>query len=191
MAGLEHLLTAAQQLEWLRQGLRAPFSSLQDFLLAGGWVLKWILLAALLLWGLIVERYWFLWRIYPAEQTLRCAQWRQRGDRRSWPARCIRELLMSELKVSMNAPLPLIRVVVPMAPLMGLLGTVTGMLEVFDALEQHGNVDVRAMSAGVSHAMVSTLAGLVVSLVGLLFYTQLAGRVARESERLKDLFRVG
>lgn len=168
--------------------LVAPFTSLQDFLLAGGWVLKWILLAALLLWAMILERYWFLWRIYPAEQALRYSAWQARAEHRSWAARRIREQLMSELKVTLSAPLPLIRVIVPLSPLLGLLGTVTGMLEVFDALQQRGSTDVRAMAAGVSHAMVATLAGLVVSLVGLFFYTQLNGRVQRESARLQTLF---
>lgn len=172
----------------LRAGISAPFTSLQDFLLAGGWVLKWILLLAFFLWAMILERYWFLWRVYPAEQSLRHAQWRERADHRSWYSRRIREGLMSELKVALNAPLPLIRVVVPLSPLLGLLGTVTGMLEVFDALQQRGDADVRAMAAGVSHAMVATLAGLVVSLVGLFFYTQLNGRVLRETEQLQELF---
>ncbi len=179
MIGLEHML---------RTGLSAPFSSMQDFLQAGGWVLRWILLLALFLWAMVLERYWFLWRIYPAEKSLRYDRWRARADHCSWYAQRIREGLVSELKVGMNAPLPLIRLVVPLSPLLGLLGTVTGMLEVFDALQQRGNTDVRAMAAGVSHAMVSTLAGLVVSLVGLFFYTQLRGRVQRETARLQRLF---
>lgn len=179
MTGLEHAIS---------EGLSAPFTSLQNFLLAGGWVLKWILLVALFLWTMILERYWFLWRTYPSEQALRYHRWQERADHASWYARQVRDCLVSELKVSMNAPLPMIRVVVPLAPLLGLLGTVTGMLEVFDALQQRGHTDIRAMAAGVSHAMVATLSGLVVSLVGLFFYTQLHGRVQRESEQLQELF---
>lgn len=188
--GLEHVFDAVAQAAWLHEALRAPFASLRDFLAAGGWVLRWIIAVALFLWALVLERYWYLWRVYPAQQAARLAQWRARGERHSWTARCVREMLISELKVAMSAPLPLIRVVVPLAPLMGLLGTISGMLEVFDALQQHGDVDVRAMSAGVSHAMVATLAGLVVSLVGLLFYTQLGSRIARRTARLQDLFPV-
>jgi len=168
-------------------GLAAPFESVGDFMHLGGWVLKWILGAALVMWVLILERYWYFARIHPAELKRRLGQWLARGERRSWYARRIREQLISELKVGMELTLPLIRVMVPLAPLLGLLGTVTGMLEVFDAMTAAGQSDVRAMAYGVSHAMISTLAGLVVSLLGLFFSVQLGSRVRAEAERLPDL----
>ncbi|HZR37613.1 MAG TPA: MotA/TolQ/ExbB proton channel family protein [Nevskia sp.] len=171
----------------LAAGFAAPFESVADFFQLGGWVLKWILLAALAMWTLILERYWYFWRIHPAELRGRLGQWLARGERRSWHAHRIREQLISELKVGMSVTLPLIRVMVPLAPLLGLLGTVTGMLEVFDAMTAAGQSDVRAMAYGVSHAMISTLAGLVVSLLGLFFSVQLSSRVRHESERLPDL----
>ena len=171
----------------LSAGLAAPFESVDDFFHLGGWVLKWILLAALGMWTLILERYWYFARIHPAELRQRLGQWTQRRERRSWHARRIREQLISELKVGLSMTLPLIRVMVPLAPLLGLLGTVTGMLEVFDAMTSAGQSDVRAMAYGVSHAMISTLAGLVVSLLGLFFSVQLTSRVRAESERLPDL----
>jgi biopolymer transport protein ExbB len=168
-------------------GFSAPFESVGDFFHLGGWVLKWILLAALVMFTLILERYWYFGRIHPPEMRRRLAQWAARAERRSWYAHRIREQLISELKIGMSATLPLIRVMVPLAPLLGLLGTVTGMLEVFDAMTAAGQSDVRAMAYGVSHAMISTLAGLVVSLLGLFFSVQLSSRVQVESERLPDL----
>ena len=171
----------------LAAGFAAPFESVGDFFQLGGWVLKWILLAALAMWVLILERYWYFARIHPAEIRHRLGRWLARTERRSWYARRIREQLISELKVGMSVTLPLIRVMVPLAPLLGLLGTVTGMLEVFDAMTSVGQSDVRAMAYGVSHAMISTLAGLVVSLLGLFFSVQLSSRVRAESERLPDL----
>ncbi len=165
----------------------APFESADDFLHLGGWVLKWIVLAALVMWTLILERYWYLWRVHRLELNRRLAQWAARPERSSWIARRIREQLISELKIGLSAPLPLIRVMVPLAPLLGLLGTVTGMLEVFDAMTAAGQADVRAMAYGVSHAMIATLAGLVVSLFGLFFSVQLGARVRAASERLPDL----
>ncbi|MDB5986174.1 MAG: MotA/TolQ/ExbB proton channel family protein [Nevskia sp.] len=170
-------------------GLRAPFDSVGEFFHLGGWVLKWIVLAAIVMWTLIIERYWYLRRVLPGELATRRAEWKARPERRSWYARRVREQLISELKVGMNWTLPLIRVVVPLAPLLGLLGTVTGMLEVFDAMTAQGQTDVRAMANGVSHAMISTLAGIVVSLNGLYFAVQLSTRVQHESERLPDLLR--
>jgi biopolymer transport protein ExbB len=178
---------AASFTDVLAAGLAAPFESVGDFFHLGGWVLHWILGAAVVMWVLILERYWYFARIHPAELKRRLGQWLARVERRSWYARRIREQLISELKVGMEVTLPLIRVMVPLAPLLGLLGTVTGMLEVFDAMTAAGQSDVRAMAYGVSHAMISTLAGLVVSLLGLFFSVQLGSRVRAEAERLPDL----
>lgn len=172
----------------LLQAIALPLQSVEDFLHLGGWVLLVILAAALAMWTLILERYWYLRRIHPQALEARRAEWLARADRRSWSAQRIREQLLSELKIGLDSTLPLIRVMVPLAPLLGLLGTVTGMLEVFDAMTAAGQADVRAMAYGVSHAMIATLAGLVVSLNGLFFAVRLGTQVRAESERLPDRF---
>ena len=171
----------------LSAGLTDPFESVDEFFHLGGWVLKYILLAAFVMWTLILERYWYLLRVHPQRLRHRQAVWQKRAERQSWCARRIREQLISELKIGMEATLPLIRVMVPLAPLLGLLGTVTGMLEVFDAMTAAGQSDVRAMAYGVSHAMISTLAGLMVSLLGLFFSVRLTSRARGVAERLPDL----
>jgi biopolymer transport protein ExbB len=171
----------------LAAGFAAPFESVGDFFHLGGWVLKWILFAALVMWTLILERYWYFARIHPGEFRHRLALWMARRERRSWHAHRIREQLISELKVGMSSTLPLIRVMVPLAPLLGLLGTVTGMLEVFDVMTLRGSADARTMAGGVSHAMVSTMSGLAVSLSGMFFVNRFTARVQRETELLNDV----
>lgn len=165
-----------------------PRDSWEDFLRLGGWVVQVILVASLAMWVLILERYWYLRRVHPQRLAERKAEWAARGERRSWIAQRIRDQLLSELKVGLSATLPLIKVMVPLAPLLGLLGTVAGMLEVFDAMTAAGQADVRAMAYGVSHAMVATLAGLVVSLLGLFFSVRLAARVRWQIDRLPERF---
>ena len=78
-----------------------------------------------------------------------------------------------------------------MAPLLGLLGTVMGMLQVFDAMAMSKGGDTRAMADGISHAMIATMAGLVVSVIGLFFSNLFASRVRVETERLNDLIAPG
>jgi biopolymer transport protein ExbB len=175
-------------LDQLSEALLAPFSSVEDFFALGGWVLKVILAAAVIMWTLILERGWYFARIHPRALAVRQSEWLGRAERHSWTAHRIREQLISQLKIGMDATLPLIRVMVPLAPLLGLLGTVTGMLEVFDAMTAAGQADVRAMAYGVSHAMIATLSGLIVSLNGLYFAVLLSSRVRRESQRLPDAF---
>lgn len=167
--------------------LLLPFTSSATVIEAGGWVLPWIFLTALIMWTLIAERWWYFRKLFPALRAELQAQWQARSEHRSWSARQIRAMLISQAAVSMGAPLPLLRVTVPIAPLLGLLGTVTGMLEVFDGMLIHGAADARSMAFGVSHAMVATLAGLVVSVSGLYFANHFQRRVQHETELLGDL----
>ena len=75
--------------------------------------------------------------------------------------------MISRLNAGMSSNLQVLRVLVPMAPLLGLLGTVSGMLNVFDSMAARGSADARSMATGVSEAMICTLTGLAVSISGL------------------------
>ncbi|MGH8540665.1 MAG: MotA/TolQ/ExbB proton channel family protein [Stenotrophobium sp.] len=172
---------------WLPQALTAPFQSVQDFFDAGGPVLWAIFVAALVMWTLILERFWYFMKIFPREQADLQRLWMQRVDHHSWYARRIRTMLISQANVTMGSTLPIMRVVIPMCPLLGLLGTVTGMLEIFDVMTLQGSADARTMASGVSHAMVSTLSGLAVSLSGMFFVHRFQTRVVRETDLLNDL----
>jgi biopolymer transport protein ExbB len=172
---------------WLPDALTAPFRSIQDFFDAGGPVLWLIFAAALVMWTLIIERWWYFRKIFPREQLALQQLWEQRHDHRSWYARRIRSMLISQANVAMGSTLPIMRVVIPMCPLLGLLGTVTGMLEVFDVMTLSGSADTRTMAGGVSHAMVSTMSGLAVSLSGMFFVNRFQSRVERETQRLNDV----
>ena len=66
-----------------------------------------------------------------------------------------------------------------------------GMLQVFDAMAFSRGGDTRAMADGISHAMIATMAGLVVSVIGLFFSNLFASRVRVEAERLHDLIAPG
>jgi biopolymer transport protein ExbB len=170
-------------LDWIM----LPTQPLIDFLDLGGWVVKWIALCAFVLWVLILERSWFFWRVLPRLRHGSIAQWQAREDHESWGAQRIRTAMLSELKQAMESGLPLIRVMVPMSPLLGLLGTVVGMLQVFDAMTVSRTADTRAMADGISHAMIATMAGLVVSLIGLFASYLLGSRVRQETRRLGAL----
>ena len=63
------------------------------------------------------------------------------------------------------------------APLLGLLGTVTGIIHSFNAIEAGGMGDPRALSGGIAEALICTVAGLCVAIPALIFYRYLRGRV--------------
>jgi biopolymer transport protein ExbB len=75
-----------------------------------------------------------------------------------------------------------------MCPLLGLLGTVGGMLEVFDSMAARGSADARSMASGISEAMICTLTGLAVSITGLYPAYYFRRKVRRETELLADRF---
>jgi biopolymer transport protein ExbB len=88
----------------------------------------------------------------------------------------------------MNANVQVLRVLIPMSPLLGLLGTVSGMLNVFDSMAARGSADARSMANGVSEAMICTLTGLAVSISGLYPVFYFKRKVRLETERLADRF---
>ena len=84
-------------------------------------------------------------------------------------------MIISDARIKAKANLPYIKVLVALAPFLGLLGTVTGMVEVFDVMAITGSGNARAMAAGISKATLPTMAGLVVAFAGLFFIHYLCG----------------
>lgn len=176
----------AELINVLPQELVDPLVSVDEMFHAGGPFVRWIFLSALVMWVLIVERYYFFAFTYPSRVRALKAEWQARASRKTWTARRIRDAMISEMNVAMKAGLPVMRVVIPICPLLGLLGTVGGMLEVFDVMAIKGAVDARAMAFGVSHAMICTLTGLGVAISGMFFVHRFHNRVQIETELLAD-----
>lgn len=162
------------------------FEAVRDFMELGGPVLRWIAVAIFFMWALIVERLvYFRTNMREHAASIR-ETWESRSERRSWNAQQIRESMISKFSLATNAGIPMIQTLVALCPLLGLLGTVTGMIKVFEVMAVSGSGNVRAMAAGVSQATVPTMAGMVGALSGVLLVTLLTRRAAREVEFLED-----
>ncbi len=159
-----------------------------DLLDGGGPFVIWIFLSGVVMWTLIIERYWYFARVLPKQSAEMLASWRARSEHQSWSARQIRWAMISKLNAGMTANMPLMRVLVPLSPLLGLIGTVSGMLEVFDAMALRGSADARTMANGVSEAMICTMTGLAVSITGLYPAYYFQSRARSETELLADHF---
>jgi biopolymer transport protein ExbB len=170
--------------------LFTPAAAVGELVQGGGPFVFWIFLCGVLLWTLIIERYWYFSRVLPAQSKAMQEDWGARSDHLSWSARQIRQSMISRLNAAMTANLPLMRVLVPLSPLLGLIGTVSGMLEVFDSMALRGSADARTMASGVSHAMICTLTGLAVSITGLYPVHYFQSRAKRETELLADHFTI-
>ena len=87
---------------------------------------------------------------------------------------------------ALNAMLPLLKIVSVVAPLLGLLGTVTGMIVTFQAITLYGAGDPKLMAGGISTALVTTVLGLVVAIPTVFLHTLVASRARRLTQILQE-----
>jgi biopolymer transport protein ExbB len=163
------------------------FVAVRDFFEAGGNVLYGILFVTVLMWTFIIERIWYFWFVMPGKIDEVKTLWDARADTTSWYAKQIRTALISEVSVESRRYLLVVKTLMAVLPLLGLLGTVTGMIAVFDVMAFAGTANARLMAAGVSKATIPTMSGLVAALSGLYFATWLEQKANREVERIEDL----
>lgn len=157
----------------IQYALIGVLESVRDFMEAGGPVLWIILVTAFLMWILIIERYWFIRLTYPSLVKVAGKNWDDRKDHHTWYAHRIREELISRISVQLHRGLIMLNTLVALCPLMGLLGTVFGMVQVFDVMAITGSGNARLMASGISMATIPTMAGMVVALSGLYFAARL------------------
>jgi biopolymer transport protein ExbB len=168
------------------QTLIDAFEAIRDFLELGGPVLRFIAFVILAMWILILER---LIYFRTGLQTLikdAFTRWEQRSERKSWHAHQIRERIVSEVRMAANQGVPMIQTLNVLCPLLGLMGTVTGMITVFEVMAISGTGNARSMAAGVSMATVPTMAGMVGALSGVFLVTILTRSVKRQMSFLED-----
>ena len=164
---------------------------LGDLLALGGNVLLIILLVTALMWTLIIERFIYHWFKHPKQMQVAMNLWRSRQEHQSWYARQYRQFLISRVCMPLERNIDLIKTLVILCPLLGLLGTVVGMLEVFDVMALTGSNSARSTAAGVSKATISTMAGMVVALSGLMVSVFLKRRATIFRELLGDRMPMG
>lgn len=162
------------------------FEQLLIFFERGGPVLVGILVVSTLLWIMIIERYWFLNFVYPRRLETIIKRWEERSDRASWYALRLREGLSTEIRLVLQSYLFPIQTITQVLPLLGLLGTVTGMIAIFDVITVFGTGNARGMADGISRALLPTTAGLTTAIVGLYFSANLKHRARIEQQKAQD-----
>ncbi len=162
------------------------FEAVNNFFHSGGPVLYWIAGLTFILWTLMLERSWYYLVGYRRDVKKVIAAWEARTERTSWYAHAIRDKLISETHIKINQNLSLIKTLIALCPLFGLLGTVTGMIEVFSVLSITGGGDAKSMAGGVSRATVPTMAGMVAALSGVFANIYISQKASRERELIEE-----
>ncbi len=164
-----------------------PFlETIRDFFELGGPVLNVIGILTIFMWMLIIERLVFMRTGYKRLVKNALVLWEARSDKSSWKAHQIRGRIISQVASSAEDHLGLIQTCVALCPLLGLLGTVTGMIEVFEVMAISGSGNPRSMASGVSKATVPTMSGMVAALSGVAMGAYLTNNARREREALTD-----
>jgi biopolymer transport protein ExbB len=161
------------------------FAVVRGFIEQGGTVLLAIAFVTAVMWSLILERLFYFRMGFRREALSVRATWKARADHASWNSRQIRQVLISDVSMDLNSSLSLIGTLVALCPMLGLLGTVTGMIEVFDVMAAGGG-NTRGMAAGVSKATLPTMAGMVAAISGMLFHVQLERFAEAQTDRLAE-----
>ena len=133
-----------------------------SFIDKGGDVLIIIFIVAFLMWAVILDKLFLHFFIYPETAAKSVSK-----------NKYISKKEFLETKLLLENGMVLIKISIIISPLLGLLGTVSGMIEVFDVISILGNSDPKAMSSGISRATIPTMAGMSVALSGIVFKTYL------------------
>lgn len=164
----------------------SAYEAVSRFMDMGGDVLWAIAVLLFFMWTLIFERIWYFKTGWKTDVARTIAAWEARSERQSWNARQIREKLISQASMQIHQYLPVIKTLVALCPLLGLLGTVTGMIEVFNIMAVTGGGDAKSMAGGVSRATVPTMAGMVAAISGVFANTYITRNAQRQSQFLED-----
>jgi len=154
---------------------------LGQFFYAGGWVLYAILAVGVLLATLLLERAVFRCVSYPRmkqqllEVLTSALDWRQQQS------------MVCDVDLALKEGFALAKTLIALCPLIGLLGTVIGMVHVFDALSISGTSDSRMMASGIARASFPTMSGMAVAVLGVLAYSRLQQWADTERRALRQL----
>jgi len=190
-----------------------------ELIKAGGWLMIPILLCSVIAMGIIIERLWYLQakRIMPKHLAAQVWHWHKTNNlddsrikdmKESSPLGRIlhaglinrhhsRDIMKEAIEdtgrqivAELERYLNTLGTIASISPLLGLLGTVIGMIKVFTAITVYGVGNSAVLAGGISEALITTATGLSVAIPSLMFYRYLRGRtdeliLAMEQESVK------
>ena len=165
--------------------LALPFTSLLDFFDRGGPVIIVLFVLAIVMTTLLIERLFFFISELKDLSDISVQEVSAYRDVNSWVLNKIKSKNISVINVAANRNLLLIQGLIALCPLLGLLGTVTGMIEVFDIMAITGTGNARAMASGIAKATLPTMTGLFISIVGLFLLTAIKSTIDKATLDIK------
>ena len=172
---------------------------MNDLLISGGWFIWPLLICSILLISIVIERLWFLQRrlvvpkgllrqvqnliqkeIFNLEYQEEISLTSQLGDLlqhcyqyRHYPRDFVEikaEEKAAEIQLILERNLSMLSTIASISPLLGLLGTVVGMITVFSNIDINGTANTDLLASGISEALITTAFGLIIAVPGIVFY---------------------
>ena len=172
---------------------------MNNLLISGGWFIWPLLVCSILLISIVLERLWFLQRRLVAPKgLLRQAQnliqkdaFHEQNQQEIAATSQLGDLLQhcyqyrlssrefveikaeekaSEIKLLLERNLSMLSTIASISPLLGLLGTVVGMITVFSNIDVNGSANTDLLAAGISEALITTAFGLIIAVPAIVFY---------------------
>lgn len=162
---------------------------LEELFVRGGPVLYLLFLLSGLIFYLLVDKYVFIF--FKSKNFLinSVDDFSNEYSPSNTDYRFIQNTLISSVKREANKNIKILDGFIGMCPMIGLLGTVYGMIEVFEVLSFLGTGNPRAMSSGVAMATIPTMSGMVITVFGLYFRQDLISRIESISVLLNSLLK--
>ena len=138
------------------------------FLEVGGGAMVGLLVLTFVMWVLLLDAIFYLQFSEARDAAAAEEGWVERREHLSWHASQIRRMLVSEHRQRLQWSFPIIKACVALCPMIGLLGTVIGRIEIFSVMTVGTGASTRGLAMGVSNAMTTTAAGMVAALSGMI-----------------------
>jgi len=162
-----------------------PLNDILTFLDMGGDVLLVIMVSSIIFWTLIIEKFFYYKYVFRPESKKLRQYWKNREGADLWENVQLKQSQLSALTMILQINVPTMKVTISLFPLMGLLGTVTGMISVFDSMSSLGT-NAKAMAGGISMATIPTMAGMMLAVLGIFAFSRMDYVIKKEIRKLKD-----
>jgi len=162
--------------------------TINNFFHQGGPILFYIFVVVGFMGLFIVERVLYFTFEFSFVLKKPLEDWKNRKEKKSTIAQKIRSLEISRLSMYLDKHLRNIKTLVAICPLLGLLGTVTGMISVFEIMTEVGTGNARLMAGGIYMATIPTMAGMFSALIGLYCGNQLESYSKMKKQKIQELF---
>jgi len=180
-----------------------------QMLIAGGWMMIPIIISSLIAVSIVLERGWFFYHMPTSDNAERMIKLVAQGkftdalalndresnsvlrvltagihSRASGPEKAMEAAGIAEL-TNMKRGMPALDTIITLAPLLGLLGTIIGMIDSFGIMADQGIGQPHAVTGGVAEALICTAAGIFVAVIALVPYNYFLSRIERQTELIE------